>query len=395
MLSATIARDDRRTYGRPACDVDRTDVVGMVDEVARLASKLGLAFAVGLVDVAARGASPRSVARVHGHKLDASDGGLVAEERTQLKERPSRVHRPLASPDRCPLADARQVFDGDAAPGAFGLGDDVLRDHVVGVGTEAGLLAREFLKVTFRRFGADGLEHVAKTLMALARSLDGCAAVSLAVRVDCEVSDPEVDAQPALWVDGRTVGDIDGHVKEPLALAQDEVGLSPHAFESRSVVRAGDVGHEDAARDSQERNAVHRLETHDPLVVGDGPMGLEVGLADAVTLVRLDHLGDRPHRHLRGQPKLLTQVAVVESLESELVGRLQLESSFRQPRTCLIHALERRQQSGGLLGRWEQLGDGNQFHDLDSVTPRRRMQPRSGRRFLRLLKGAASTPRKP
>ena len=54
MLPITIARDDRLIYSSPACDVDRTDVVGMVDEPARLASELGLALAVGLVDVAGR-----------------------------------------------------------------------------------------------------------------------------------------------------------------------------------------------------------------------------------------------------------------------------------------------------------------------------------------------------
>ena len=220
MPSITIARDDRRTYGRPACDVDRTDVVGMVDEVARLASKLGLALAVGLGDVAARGASPRGVARIHGHELDACDGGLVAEERAQLKERPSRVHRPLAFSDRCPFADARQVFDGDSASGAFGLCDDLFRDAVVGVGTEAGLLAREFLEVAFRRLGADGLEHAAKTLLALTCGLDGGATVGLAIGVDREVSDTEVDAEPAFWIYRRAVRDLDGHVEKPLALAK-------------------------------------------------------------------------------------------------------------------------------------------------------------------------------
>jgi hypothetical protein len=44
MLSITMARDDRLIYSSPACDVDRTDVVGMVDEVARLASELGRRF---------------------------------------------------------------------------------------------------------------------------------------------------------------------------------------------------------------------------------------------------------------------------------------------------------------------------------------------------------------
>ena len=41
---------------------------------------------------------------------------------------------------RCPVADALEVFDGDPAPGAFGLLDDPLADHVVLVLPEPGLL---------------------------------------------------------------------------------------------------------------------------------------------------------------------------------------------------------------------------------------------------------------
>lgn len=391
--SITMARDDRQHYGCPACDVNRADMVGMVDEVARLANKLGLALAIGLVNVAARWASPRGVARVHGHEFDASEGGLVAEERAQLKERPSRMHRPLALSDRCPFADARQVFDGDSASGAFGLCDDLFRDAVVGVGTEAGLLAREFLEVAFRRLGADGLEHAAETLMLLTRGLDGCSTVGLAVGVNREVADSEVDAKPAFGVDRGTIGDFDGHVEKPLSLAEHEVGLAAHAFESRAVVPASHVGNENATRDGQQRDAVQRLEAHDPLVVGDGAVGLEGGLAGSVALVCLDHLGDRPHRHLGRQPKLLAKVAVVEPLQFELVGTFQLESPLGQPVTRFIHAFKRRPQSGGLLRCGKKLRDGYKFHYLDTTDLRTEMQPRTGRRFLRPLKGAASTPR--
>ena len=170
------SRDDRLHYSSPSCDVHRADVVGIVGEPARCTDELGLTLAVGLVDVAARRASARGVARVYGLQGNAREGGLVAEERAQLKERPSRMHRPLASPDRCPFADSRQVFDGDTASGVFGLGDDVLRDHVVDVLAEAGLLAREWAKGSLGRLGAGGLQTVAKTLVSLARRLDGRAA---------------------------------------------------------------------------------------------------------------------------------------------------------------------------------------------------------------------------
>jgi hypothetical protein len=250
VLSTTIARDDRLHYGSPACDVGSPNQVRVGREPTRLANKLGPALAVGLVDVAARWASTRGVARICGHKFDASNGGLVAEERSQLKERPSRMHRSLVLPDRYPFTDTRQVFDGSAAPGAFGLCDDVFRDHVIGVRTEAGLLARELLEMTLGRLGADRLKRTAKTLETLPRDLDGSAAVGLSIRVDSKVADAQVYAKPALGVDGRAIGHFDGHVEKPLALAQDKVGLAPNAFEPRAVVRSNDVGQKDAPRDA-------------------------------------------------------------------------------------------------------------------------------------------------
>src|SRR5262245_23991243 len=98
---------------------------------------------VPLVAVAARRARPRRVAWVHGHDGDAREGGLVLDERTHLVEGPARVSGPLPGTNLCPIADAVQVFHGDPASGAFGQGDDGLRDAVVLVTAEPGFAARQ------------------------------------------------------------------------------------------------------------------------------------------------------------------------------------------------------------------------------------------------------------
>jgi hypothetical protein len=86
------SRHDRADYWAPGCDVARADMVGMSNESAPGADELRLRAAVRLVDVAAFGTRSTCIARVHGHKSDAREDGLVGEERTQLEERP-RVQR--------------------------------------------------------------------------------------------------------------------------------------------------------------------------------------------------------------------------------------------------------------------------------------------------------------
>ena len=233
-----IARDDRHVGGCPACDVDRSDVVGVVRETARLATELGLAPAVGLVDVVATRTGARRVAWIDRDNWHTRKCTFVGQERPELEERPSGVHRSLALLDRYPTADTQEILQGDSTAGAFGLGDDVLRNGVVHVGTKTGLVPRETLEMPLGRLGSAGLEIGSQLVHPLAHGFDARAAVVFPVGVHGEIADAEVNTQPIFGIDGCAVGHFHGDVEEPLALAEHEVSLPTDTFAPVATCRA-------------------------------------------------------------------------------------------------------------------------------------------------------------
>jgi len=89
---------------------------------------------------------------------------------------------PLAFPNRCPLADARQVFEGDPTPGAFCLLNNPLGDHVINVFRKAGLFAAALLEQAAGRPRALLLEPLAYLAMALPQTVEVSAREGLALR---------------------------------------------------------------------------------------------------------------------------------------------------------------------------------------------------------------------
>ena len=200
------SRSDRRDYLRPGCDVASADMIGVGRKAASGAGELRLRAAVCLVDVAALGTRSTRIARVHGDKRDTRKGGLVAEERAQLEERPRMQRRALGPANCYPVANAMEVFQGNATPGVFGLAHNRLADDVIGVGVEAPLPPSEFSEMTFGALGGSGLEPSAQPCDAAADGERFLARMSLSVRVDGEVADTEIDPEPAFRIMGHPSG---------------------------------------------------------------------------------------------------------------------------------------------------------------------------------------------
>jgi hypothetical protein len=105
------------------------------------AEELGLRLAVGLIDVATGRTGEGRVPGIHRHHEHPGRFRLVGNALAQLGESPGGERRSLRAPNRCPVPDAPQVFQGDPASGVLRSGDDLFRDSVVGVGGEAPFLA--------------------------------------------------------------------------------------------------------------------------------------------------------------------------------------------------------------------------------------------------------------
>lgn len=135
-------RDAWPVYSGPA-DILRSDAISEAREAALNARECGLIGPVGLIYMAARGASARSVVGVNRNHRHTSEASLVLDKGTKFMERPTMQYRSLAASGPYPVTDARQILDGNPAPGALRSIYDTLADLVVDVLGKATLLAGE------------------------------------------------------------------------------------------------------------------------------------------------------------------------------------------------------------------------------------------------------------
>lgn len=381
----------RRADSRPACDVDRADMIGMVGESARLANKIRLASSVGFVVVSTLDTNARGVPWIDNHHGNSSKKSLICQKRSKLKERPSRMHRSLALSDRCPFADVRQIFQRNPSRGALGLGYDTFRDNVVRIGTEAGLPARKTFEMSFGRLRTNRLKNRSKTLVPLSNFFDCSSRVRFPVRIKCDVTNPQIYPKPVLGFDWGTIGNIDRNKEIELPLPIHQIGLSSHSFKTSPMIVANSTRNNDAAIEGKQAHAIETvLEGIEPLIVDDGSVFPEHRTLELVPLVGFADLGKGTHSMLGGKTKHLPQIVVVELLQTDLVGRSKLESPFRQPRTSFIDPFHRSQKTSLLVEIDQQLDGRNEFHYYRTIMSMLEMQSIRKRRFLPALKDGAS-----
>lgn len=131
-----------------------------------------LSLAIGLIDHATARASAARVARIDCNNRNAGQLRLVRQELAELGKRPPMQTAALCFPGLNPLANVRQVLDGNRKSGAFGARNDLLGDAVVDVLAEASLLSAEFLQSPFGGLGASALQSSTTAGEALADTLD-------------------------------------------------------------------------------------------------------------------------------------------------------------------------------------------------------------------------------
>jgi hypothetical protein len=380
---------DRGDYRPPGCDVARPDPIGVRGKTAPSADERRLRAAVRLVNAATFRARSARVARVHNYNRNAGKRRLVGEKQTQLEERPGVQSASLSFSNRYPVANTAEVFHSDTATGVSSFANDLLRKNVVRVRMEVALLRTKLPQMAFGALRPGALESGTKLRDAASQSERALTGMRFAVRVDREVADAEIDAEPAFGVNRTAVGDVDGHVQVELPLAVNEVSLTANTVESTSVVSANGTRDDDTAVEGQQTYAIEAvLETVDPLIVSDGAVFSKVNQLHLVPLVNFADFRDGAHGVLRGETESIAQVAVVELLELQLVGTLQLESALGKPGTGFVHASHRRKQSS-FLGRVdEQLHCCDQLHAYSANTTMENVNQEPEQHSLPCLAGA-------
>jgi len=391
MGSRPDCRNDRLAYFSPGCDVASANVVGVSRKATPGADEVGLSLPIRLVDAATFWTCSTRIARIHSYKRHSCKERLVGQKTSQLVERPVMQRAPLSPSYSYPVANAREILDGNSASGVFGLADDLFTDDVIGVRVEVLLPPSELPQVPPGTLGANALESGPELGNSTARRQRSFTRMRLPVRIDGEVSNTKIDTEPFFGSDGRPIRHLDGYEKKELALSVDQVGLTPYAFEPSPMVRADRaVDHYTTIQREQAQAIDPVLEAVQTLIVGDGPMLPEVDKLRLVSTVDFAHFRNGSNRMLRRKTEHVAEVSVVEFLQSDLVGTFQIKGPLSKPGACLVHARHRSKQPSLLVGIHEQLDSCDEFHQYRGSRHMEDVNYKTEQRFLPALKDGAS-----
>jgi hypothetical protein len=140
----------RPVDGGPATHIDRSEGVGRPSEAAADAPEMRWVQTIAPVDQPTLWARPGRIPGIDQHDWHPSQSGLVLKKGAELMERPAMLATPLRLLNRDPVADARQIFQGDTAPRVLGFRHPLCGHAVVDRGGKPLCLAPPFLESALR-----------------------------------------------------------------------------------------------------------------------------------------------------------------------------------------------------------------------------------------------------
>ncbi len=147
-------------------------------------------------------AGPTRVGRIHEDYLYPGLRGLVDDELPQLSERPVVQAGPLAAPSLYPVADAPEVFQGDAAAELLRFGHNPLGDPVINIPLVSPLASRQCSELPAGRPRAPLLQALPPVDESPPFFFHRLTAISLRLAVREQVHRPQVATQVLLHGSG-------------------------------------------------------------------------------------------------------------------------------------------------------------------------------------------------
>src|SRR5690606_12301805 len=279
-----------------------------------------------LLAMSASVAGAAGIAGIDSHHRDTVELSFVFEKAPQLEERPSAHLRPLLFAEPSPITDATEVFNGDAASGVFGAKHKRFADNVILVAAEAGFLRPDPLHgpagvlagSSFVLAGHLPPEGTPDAEILLADGFNSLPGDDLPVAGGDDLFDAEIDTKKLFDLDGSLVRQVNGAKKVELPVAIDKIALTLDPVKSRLLVFAEHDREQLPTFQREQADAIHAFETHQPLIVGHGPVGLEFRTSFSVPLKTLNCLTDGTDSHLTRQAELLPMFAVAEFVDTRL-----------------------------------------------------------------------------
>ena len=317
--------------------------------MAVITNKLISALAILLVAMPALAARPTCILGIDQDYGNSSQLSLVLDEITKLPETPSRMPAALGSPNRCPLPDALQVFEGYSRSGAFSQRDKLFRDAVILVPTEICLPSADFHEMPFCGFGATTLEVGTERSIPFPARLNSVPRMGISSAIHSDVLDAKIHTDYVLRLDRSSIWKLNGHVKKELLVTINQIGLALPGAGHGLLVRAHHKRNPDSIVSRGNTYGLKAFDTQYSVVIDDGGIFLELGLDLLVSFIYAHGLTNGTYGELRRQVELGSQFEVAPLMDRGLGKDLVSESYFCSVSGCLIEFLECIEKGGLLL----------------------------------------------
>lgn len=341
-------------YGRftsaPA-DIHGSVGIGISFVIARATPKLVLASTVLFGAVTALSAGTAGIARIDSHEEHSGQPGLVLKEKAQLRESPGMQNCALLPQGRDPSANAVEVFNGNAAFGAFSFGNDLLANAVVDVRGEAPLFSGQLLQPPLRRTGLFLLKFRPQPAVTMAHRLDLRTGVALTIRIAGNISDTKIDTEKVCWLNGGAVRQVHRAIEIQPAFAVDQIGLTFDPVKSLLLVFAIDQRDDHSLfRQRPQADAVQSLEAHNAFVVSDGAVFPEHRTFRFVPREAFNSFTYRPDGHLCRQAVAAANFRVGQLVDRRLAEDFSFKSTLSREGSGFIDSLHSGKQPLALFG---------------------------------------------
>lgn len=344
-------------------DVARTVRIRIGRVATLLADKLGLRFPVCLFGVSTLAASAGSISRVNLDQRNTGSFGLVGQKASKLRESPAMQSCPFSSSGPDPRSNASQFLDGNSTIRAFGGLDYAFGNCVINVASKVCLALAAFLQETFGGLCSFALQLSAKGAVAIANLIQMGARIVRSIGVVGNLYNSHIHTETVHRLNLLVFRDIDSDVKEPLSVAENQVGLAARVCEQSALLLAAYKRH---LGSPVERPDAHggrnQIQGKYAGVVSNTAVFAKHALNLFIQLVGVNDLGVEEADDLSGQRELVTNLAVVGFVERESVKLLRVPSQLRKAIGGAVHCFQRGTQGIRLNWRWQQFNLDSQFH---------------------------------
>ncbi|GIV97863.1 MAG: hypothetical protein KatS3mg057_2520 [Herpetosiphonaceae bacterium] len=368
---------------RPTDTGPITDIAGSIDiskvrMTAANTTERGLIRTVALVNRPASVARLRCVARINQQNTNAAQLCFVRDVPAKLIERPVAELGACGFPNRCALANMRQIFQRYSSRAAFGFPHKLLCNGVVDIRLEAALLAADLSEATFGAFCANRLQGITTALIPLSHAFYLCAAVLFAIAIRGKVHNPQIDPQHRVTIIRRWFVNGARYKEVELTVAKHQIAFALSGQQHLALPFATDK------RDGlpvfvSNRPHPHGLpleiERQDAIIVGDTAVRSVGALCLAIQLVAIAHFRKTTDHHLRRQAVVRLDTLIDQLLQIILPKDLLFPRHAADLVTRGVRRFKCALQRISLFGRRLQLDLGDDFHILNCSTEVRRCQP--------------------